>query len=174
MSAALPNFNEGPLAVGQLRYQLRSRTDASDYLVDTLRVLMFMYMGREDARRELIEALDSVGSQATAVLPLSKSCTAKLYVFRGIVHVMYLMEALTWYRLPCSAEARRFLCLTQGSQASLASCVRCPCSKSTGSSSKQKPLPSHFEIEAECFLHAQGSSELTFHRAGCCTSHQMP
>ena len=87
---------------------------------------------------------------------------------------MHLEEDVTQYHLPCSAEARRFLCLTQGSQASLASCVRCPCSKSTGSSSKQKPLPSHFQIEAECFLHAQRSFELTVHCAGYCISHQMP
>ena len=157
MSAALPNLNEGPLAVGQLRYQLRSRTDASNHLVDTLRVSTFMYMCREDARRELIEALDSVRSQATAVLPLSRPCTAKLDDFCGSVHAIYLVEDLTRYRLPCSAEARRFLCLTQGSQASLASCVRCPCSKSMGSSSKQKPLHPHFQVEAECFLHAPGS-----------------
>ena len=78
MTAALPNFNEGPLAVGQLRYQLRSRTDASNYIVDILRVLIFMCMCREDARRELIEALDSVGSQGTAVLPLGKPFTANL------------------------------------------------------------------------------------------------
>ena len=82
------------------------------------------------------------------MLPLSKHCTAMLDNYAGIVRTLYPEEGLTKYRLPCSAEARRSLCLTQGSQASLGSFVKCPCSKSMALSSKQMPLPPQFWIEA--------------------------
>ena len=46
-------------------------------LVDILRTLMLIHMCRDDARRELIEALDSVGFPNVAMLSLSKRRTAK-------------------------------------------------------------------------------------------------
>ena len=71
MSAALPNFNDGPLAVGHLRYS--SETLASDIegLCHTASWESFSQqcnaIRREDARRVLIEALDSVSLSALRI-----------------------------------------------------------------------------------------------------------